>query len=199
MLLSVEAPSISGFLNVLSNVGKVENKGFEFSVTGRTSVNQLNLSSNFNISFNRNKVLEMRGENDEIWGANSLVRFNMTRVGLPIAVFWGHRVLGIFNNQEEIDKYPSGQGNIPGTYRYQDVNEDGEIKLDGSDMTQIGNPHPKFTWGWNIGADYKGYNLNVSKTGAQVFKSYTWIEIRYSCFVVTVNVLKDMKVRLLSD
>lgn len=199
MLLSVQVPSISGFLNVLSNIGKVENKGFEFAVTGRTSINRFNLSSNFNISFNRNKVLEMRGENDEIWGANSLIRYNMTRVGLPIAVFWGYEVLGIFNNQEEIDKYPSGQGNIPGTYRYRDVNQDGEIKLDGSDMTQIGDPHPDFTWGWNIGADYKGFDLNISITGAQGFDIYSRVEQSTMNVDGVFNVLVEMKDRWRSE
>src|SRR5690606_20693959 len=103
------------------------------------------LSTNFNIAFNRNMVIEMRSENDQIWGPNAFMRWNMIRPGLPINVFWGHKILGIFQNQEEIDKNPNGGvANIPGTYQYWDANGDGQIVLDGTDMTQIGNPHPDF-------------------------------------------------------
>src|SRR5690606_18499659 len=59
MLLPIEIPVISGFQTTFSNIGKVENKGLELALGYRTAINEINLYTNFNIAFNRNKVLEI--------------------------------------------------------------------------------------------------------------------------------------------
>jgi len=168
MLLPVSIPVITGFTRTFTNVGKVENKGFEFAVNYKTKVNNdLSFRGNFNIAFNRNKVLEIDGENDELWTGSFYGTHNRSVVGRPIGMITGFKVLGIFQTDEEIANSPTQDGAIPGVYKYWDANGDGVISYDRQDMVEIGNPHPAFTWGLTLGADYKMFDLNILVTGAQ--------------------------------
>ena len=176
MLLSIQLPSISGFTSSLSNVGKVQNKGIEFGASYRTKINEINIRSNFNISFNRNKVLEIRGENDEIWNGTFYGDYNVSKVGRPIGMIYGYRVLGIFQNQAEIDNSPSQPGAIPGVYKYFDGDGVGGISYDTKDMVEIGNPWPKATWGYTLSGDYKNIDLSILLTGAQGYDVFRQIE-----------------------
>ncbi len=80
--------------------------------------------------------------------------------------------LGIFNTQEEIDKAPKQDGVIPGGMRFRDADGNGEVTYDTKDMVEIGNPNPKFTWGYTIAADYKNFDINILFVGAQDFDVY---------------------------
>ncbi len=166
MLLSIQLPAISGFTSSLGNVGKVENKGLEFSANFKTKINEIGFWTNFNISFNRNKVLAIRGVNDEIWQGDLYSDYNVSKVGRPIGMIYGFKVLGIFQSQDEINKSPKQDGAIPGVYKYYDANGDGIISYDTKDMVEIGNPWPKGTWGFTLGGDYKKFDLSVLLTGA---------------------------------
>lgn len=176
MLLAIDIPVISGFTQTISNIGKVENKGIELALDYRTSINQINFRGNFNISFNRNKVLEIRGENDEIWNGGFYSTYNVSKVGRPIGMLYGFRMIGIFNTDAEIAASPTQDGAIPGTYKYFDANGDGVISYDQKDMIEIGNPHPAFNWALTLGADYKLFDLNVLFTGAQNYDVFRNIE-----------------------
>jgi len=166
MLLSIQLPAISGFTSSLGNVGKVRNNGVEFTTSYRTRINQIGFLTNFNISFNRNEVLAIRGENDVLWSGDMYSQYNVSKPGKPIGMIYGYRVLGIFQNQAEIDASPPQGGAIPGVYKYFDGDGDGVISYDTKDMVEIGNPWPKFTWGLTLGADYKKFDLNILFTGA---------------------------------
>jgi TonB-linked SusC/RagA family outer membrane protein len=176
MLLSIEIPVISGFTSTISNVGKVENKGLEFALDFQTRINQVNIRSNFNISFNRNKVLEIQGDADAIWNGGFYSTYNVSRVGRPIGMLTGFKMMGIFNTEDEIEAWPTQDGAIPGVYKYFDANGDGEISYDQEDMVEIGNPHPDFIWGLTLGAEYKQFDLNFLFTGAQNYDVFRNIE-----------------------
>src|SRR3546814_3821248 len=88
----------------------------------------------------------------------------------------GFRMVGIFNTQEEIDAWAEQDGAIPGVYKYEDTNDDGVITYDTQDMVEIGNPHPKFVWGFTLGGDYKNFDLNLLFTGAQDYDLFRNIE-----------------------
>ncbi len=169
MLLSAPLPIITGFGSTLTNLGKVENKGVEVAVGYRTNVgNDLNVRADFNISFNRNKVLAINGENDEIINNSFYGQAYRSAVGRPIGMMWGYDMIGIFADQAEVDALPFQDGAIPGTFIYRDRNGDGEITYGNTspDMGEIGNPHPDFIAGLTLGADYKGFDLNILFTGA---------------------------------
>jgi hypothetical protein len=131
--------------------------------------NDLKFRSNFNISFNKNIVLEIDGDNDEIRSRNSFYDggASISKVGRPIGMFHGFRNLGTFSSQADIDNRPTQNGAVPGSFIYEDTNGDGEISYDRKDWVEIGNPHPDFIWALGFGLDYKGFDFNMAFTGAQ--------------------------------
>jgi outer membrane receptor protein involved in Fe transport len=166
MLLSVEMPIVSGFGSSLDNVGKVRNRGVELALDYRTRISQVNLRSNLNFTLNRNEVLEIRGDNDEIWSGGFYSVYNVSKAGRPMAMLHGFRMVGIFNTEEEIDAWPTQDGAIPGTYKYFDANGDGVISYDQKDMIEIGNPHPDYIINMTLGGDYRSFDFNILFTGA---------------------------------
>ena len=199
MLLPIQVPSISGFTTYLSNVGKVQNKGFEFSVRYKTKVNKVGLWTNANISINRNKVLEIRGNNDQILNGDFYGGYNISRVGRPIGMLYGFKMLGIFQNQAEIDKSPKQDGAIPGVYKYLDADGDGIISYDTKDMVEIGNPWPKFIYGLTIGGDYKNFDWSILVNGAYGYDIYRVIEASTMNMDGVFNVLEASKQRWRSE
>jgi TonB-linked SusC/RagA family outer membrane protein len=166
MLLSVEMPSVSGFTQSLDNVGKVKNIGLELGIDFRTKVSRVNLRTNLNLTFNRNEVLELRGDADAIWSGSFYGSYNVSKVGSPMAMLYGFKKIGIFQTDEEIKNSPTQDGAIPGVYKYFDANGDGVISYDTRDMIEIGNPHPAMILGWTLGGDVGGFDFNFLFTGA---------------------------------
>lgn len=195
MLLSVEVPVISGFTRTISNIGKVENKGLELALDYNTSVRQVNFRSNFNIAFNRNKVLEIFGESSEIWNGGFYSTYNVSKPGRPIGMLTGYKMIGIFNTDAEVAASPTQDGAIPGTYKYWDANGDGVISYDQKDMVEIGNPHPEFIWALTLGADTRGFDVNVLFTGAQNYDVFRNIEATTMNMDGVFNVLASAKDR----
>lgn len=194
-LLPVPTPAISGFTSYLANIGKVQNKGFEFAATYRTSINKLGLSFGANLSMNRSKVLEIRGENDKLLTGSFYGTYNMSQVGRPVGMLYGFRMLGLFNSQDEIDKWPTQDGAIPGVHKYFDSNGDGVISYDTEDMIEIGNPWPKFNYGVTLGADFKNVDLSMLIVGAQDYDIYRGIEASTMNMDGVFNVLEISKER----
>lgn len=176
MLLPIQLPSISGFTTSLSNIGKVENRGLELAIDYNTKVKEFNFRTNFNISFNKNKVIEINGVNDEIWNGSMYGNYNVSKPGRPIGMIYGFKFLGVFKDQAEIDASPVQDGAIPGVYKFLDANGDGVISYNQTDMVEIGNPFPKFTWGWTLGGDYKNFDVSVLFLGAQKYDVFRQIE-----------------------
>jgi TonB-dependent starch-binding outer membrane protein SusC len=176
MLLSVEIPAIAGFNNTFSNIGKVQNKGLELALDYRGKAGPVNFRSNFNISFNRNEVLAIRGGNDEIWNGGFYSTYNVSKVGRPIGMLYGYRMIGIFNTDAEVAASPKQDGAIPGVYKYFDADGNGVISYDQKDMVEIGNPYPDYIWALTLGADYKKFDINVLLTGAQNYNVFRNIE-----------------------
>jgi len=176
MLLSVEMPVISGFTQSLDNVGQVRNRGLELALDYRTKFNQLNIRSNVNLTINRNEVLEIRGENDEIWAGGFYSTYSVSQVGRPLAMFHGFEMVGIFDTDAEIEAWPNQDGAVPGTYKYLDTNGDGVISYDQQDMIEIGNPHPDYVLGYTLGGDFKNFDFNLMFTGAFNYDVFRQIE-----------------------
>lgn len=166
MLLSVELPAASGFTTSLGNVGKVKNTGVELSLDYRTRISKVNLRTNLNLTFNRNEVLELRGDADAIWSGSFYGTYNVSKVGRPMAMLYGYQKVGMFQTDDEIKNWPTQDGAIPGVYKHADTNGDGVISYDTQDMVEIGNPHPAMILGWTIGGDVGGFDFNILFNGA---------------------------------
>ena len=167
MLQSVDIPNASGFATAITNIGKVENKGFEFTLNSHNTTGALKWETDFNISFNRNKVLNL-GNKTQILAGD--VNSNITLVGKPLGMFYGYDFLGIFQTQAEVDNSPKQAGQVVGTVKYRDVNNDG--KIDANDRTAIGSPYPDFTWGLTNRLSFKGFDLSVLINGMQGLKVF---------------------------
>lgn len=199
MLMEKELPIISGFNSTFTNVGKVRNRGLEFAVDFKKSVNKdLTLRANLNVSMNRNKVLEIHGENSYIENFDFYGIVNRSEVGKPMGMIYGFKCLGIFQNEEEIANSPKQEGAIPGVYKYWDANGDNEISYDRQDMVEIGNPHPAFVWGLTLGGNYRNFDFNVLFTGAQNYDLVRNIEMSSMNMDGIFNVLASAKNRFRS-
>lgn len=201
MLLAYNIPAVSGFTSTLKNLGKVQNQGVEVAVNYRIKMGQVNLRTNANITFNRNKVLEIKGQNDFILQGSQYGGYNIQQVGRPIGMIFGYRKLGIFNTKEEILASPLQDGAIPGSMKFADLHgapdggPDGIVSYDTKDMTEIGNPNPKFNWAWNVAADYKRFDISVLFMGAYKYDIYRNIEASTMNMDGVFNVLEKAKDR----
>jgi TonB-linked SusC/RagA family outer membrane protein len=174
LLLNVPVPVITGYSSQIQNIGKVQNRGMEFLVTTRNLINAFKWSTNFNISVNRNKVLEVGPDSRPIYGSapNANNAF-ITTIGAPIASFYGYQYEGVFKDQAELDRYPHLGADRVGDGRYADINGDGV--LDQNDKTIIGNNNPDFIAGLTNNFSYKNFSLGVQFTasyGAELFSFY---------------------------
>jgi TonB-linked SusC/RagA family outer membrane protein len=133
MLLSAPVPSSSGFTTVSKNVGSMENRGLEIGINSvNITTPNFSWNSNFNISFNQNKVVELAGGSDIFLGAT------IVRVGAPVGSFFGYVNQGTYTVAEEglASKYLKKPGDI----KNQDTNNDG--KINDNDRVIIGKGIP---------------------------------------------------------
>lgn len=150
MLLAAPVPTSSGYGSITRNIGSMENKGLEFAInTVNVNTEDFSWNTTFNISLNRNKVLELATPAD-IFGVGNPGFTNETgiiRVGEPVGSFWGLTRLGTWSEaeREEAAKYTyrGGKPLLPGDVKYLDVN--GDYAINDADRKIIGNGNPK---GW---------------------------------------------------
>lgn len=164
MLYQVDIPRGTGFASIQSNIGGFKFWGYEFAVNTRNLTGTLKWNTDFNISFNRNKVMKLGTNNAPIDGVGEQGTYWKTEVGKPIGQFWGYVYDGVYMTQEEFDTQPKAVISSVGTVRYKDLNKDGVIT--NADRTFIGNPTPKFVLGMNNSFAYKGFDLGIVIAGA---------------------------------
>jgi len=188
LLYNVPLPEYSGFSTSLQNIGSVENKGWEFALTTVNSNTAIKWNTNFNISFNRNKILKLAG-GDVLYmtvpGHINSTYSQILREGEVVGAFYGWVTDGIY---QQGDDFSAEAGKVPGNIKYRDVNgRDTNGKLDGKpdgvvnsdDRIIIGNPHPDFIFGFNNEFSYKNFDLNIFFQGSvgNDMLNYTRLEL----------------------
>lgn len=181
----VRAPALATFGTdaPFINGGDVENRGVELALNWNDRVSDFTYSVGLNGSYLKNEVTRIANGEGIIHGEPHVLSQGTTEmyraeVGYPIGYFWGYETEGIYQNQAEIEaRKESGLGMLegaqPGDVIFKDLNEDGAITED--DKTQIGNPYPDFSAGFNLNMAYKGFDFSLTATGAfgqQIAKSY---------------------------
>lgn len=168
LLLNTLLPAASGFGSVTQNIGELENKGLEVTLDTRNVVNEnFQWNTNFNISFNRNKVLALNSSSARILNS----AYQATQVGQPISSFFLLEATGVFKNWEEVKTSPLQHPNTqPGDLKFRDVDGNGRITDD--DKTFVGTPWPKYTFGFNNQFTYRNLSLGMSLTGSYGQKMY---------------------------
>ncbi len=175
LLNATLAPSM-GYRRALKNIGKVSNRGFEFTInTINVDTKNFNWSSSFNIAFNKNKVVALNENEPSLttglgWNANFAQEHPyIAKPGRPIALFYGYIHDGVYQ-LSDFNSAPNGtymlKNSIPATgvpkpgyIKYKDINNDGLINA--LDRTIIGNPNPLHTGGFTNNFKYKNIDLNV--------------------------------------
>ncbi|MGM9475058.1 SusC/RagA family TonB-linked outer membrane protein [Pedobacter sp. GSP4] len=151
MLLDAPLPFTSGYTSIFSNVGSMENKGFELGLsTTNIKTEQFTWSTTFNISVNKNKVISL--VNGDIFSGNGVIR-----EGEPVGSFFGFTSLGTWGSNEaaEAQRY-----NLrPGDIKYLDRNNDGIIN--DFDRTIIGHGIPTGYGTFLNTVRYKNWSLTV--------------------------------------
>ena len=150
------------------NVGGMTNKGVDFGVNYKNSVGDFRYGIGANISTYRNNVDKLDASpNTRYFGYGSRVpAVTVTQAGLPVSSFYGYKVLGLFQSDDEAKAWPAyGDYNKAGKFKIADINGDGKITDD--DRTIIGNPHPDFTYGLNLNFGYKSFDLTIFCNGTQ--------------------------------
>lgn len=139
MLLEAPIPASSGYTTVLRNIGSMENKGLEVSLTSQNiRRGDVAWTTQFNASYNRNKVLKLTRGADIIQGTNPIVGQRIIRENEPVNSFFGLVKLGTWSTQEE--EQAKAFNKRPGDNKYLDVNNDGAIN--DKDKVIIGNGNP---------------------------------------------------------
>ena len=170
------------------NGGAVRNAGVELSFTWNDNIGDLFYNIGLNGSFNKNTVLYITTRDGIIHGDAKILSENVrngdgfrAEPGKPIGYFIGIASEGIFQNQAQIDAYNAkGYAFMNGYDQAQPgdviwIDQNGDGKYDELDCVEIGNPHPDFTLGFNIGLQWKGFDLSINGSGAfgqQVMQSY---------------------------
>ena len=187
ILLSQSIPRVSGFGTMTRNVGGMENKGFEFSISYKENKGDFSYNVNFNTTFIKNKVTSL-GTTEALTGSfpylGSMIDYQVafpnihrTVVGLPYRQFYGYVTDGIFQNQGEIDAYTLNGNKIqpdaaPGDFKFKDLNGNGRIES--GDMTFIGNPYPDMSYGFSFDAAYKKFDISLlfqGVVGVDIFQA----------------------------
>ncbi len=149
------------------NAAKVLNRGFDITAGWQDSKGKFGYHLGVVGSTVHNEVLALGGGKEEIFGGSlgfGGILGTRTVVGLPIGSFYGYIVDGVFQNTEELNSLPKRGGEVVGDLRFKDLNGDGVITDEG-DRTFIGNPIPKFIFGFNAGAEFAGFDLSIEFNG----------------------------------
>lgn len=202
ILMQTTIPATMGGLSApYVNAGKVENKGFEFSLKyNKRFHNSLRIGSTLNLSHIDNKVIDLNGSSPIINGATVLAE------DYPINSFYGYKQDGIYqisdftwqNSSDEsiahkdrnytlkdgvvgVDNYTAQ----PGDLKFKDLNNDGKVDMT-NDRTVIGDQFPDFQYSWQFNADWHKFDFSMFWQGVQGIDGYTYYEIS-TCFSGVAN------------
>jgi hypothetical protein len=152
----------------------MKNTGIEVELGYRKRIGDLNLSVNANFSYLKNTVTYVAADTNFLSGSAGFQSMgNVTRiqVGQSYNSFFGYQRMGIFQNQAQIDGYKNKSGGLiqpnarPGDFIWADLNDDGVITSDNLDKTFLGSNIPKYTFGFTINLEYKGFDMMAFAQG----------------------------------
>ena len=173
------------------NIGDMTNKGVDLNITWNDKIGEVGYSVGVNLSHYKNRLDEI-GTDAGIFTGTRISNMNVLMKGHAIGEFHGYQLDGIYKSEEEVRNYKNDAGgtvlpygtsdastlnaaNYVGQFKVKDVNNDG--KIDASDRTFIGNPHPDLTGGINLGVNWKGFDLSTYmyfSVGNDLFAMYKY-------------------------
>jgi TonB-linked SusC/RagA family outer membrane protein len=170
IIVQLPIPLVMGGVTApYENVGEMLNKGLEINLNyarGASGREEFGYRLGVNLTYVDNEVTRFRG-------GKSPDQLYLIREGYSYKELYGLKAIGIFKSDEEADKYMYANGYSPkaGDIKYEDVNGDGKIGFE--DKMALGNTIPKFTYGFNLGFSYKGFDLSILMKGIAGVYAYT--------------------------
>jgi len=154
-----DIPTVFGVTNLPPyNVAEVRNRGWEIRASYTLTGKHLTQTFTANLADNLNELRKLSGgESEQI---QQMEEYQIVRrVGQPITVYQGYKTNGFFQTLDDVNKYPRFAGTTvtPGDLKFKDRNKDGVI--DQNDKYILGNPFPRYTFGFTYTASYKGFDL----------------------------------------
>lgn len=191
MLLFSSAPRFTGVgtnwndvLAPVVNAGKMTNKGVDITLNGHiVKKKDFNWNSTLIFSHYKNTLDELINENSSIDGKVEYATMLVTHTvpGGPVGQFYGLKTNGIIKDMETLNRAPvqfgqvvSQTGTWLGDVLFQDLNNDG--KIDSEDLTAIGSPHPKFTYGFTNNFSYKNFDITLFLNGSHGAKILNYLK-----------------------
>ena len=188
MLKPMPVPSYLGESKPWGNVGSMINKGVELEANYRFKVSGFDFRVGANTSYLYNKLTNLGNDvgfenNDTYANVGTISR---TQNGYTYPFFYGRKTNGIFQNWAEVNAYKNAKGGLvqpnaqPGDVRFVDVNNDGLI--DDKDRTMIGKGMPDWTYGFNMSASYKNFDLSMvfqGTIGNQIYDATRRTDLKF--------------------
>ncbi len=173
MLASLQVPSLIGVGLPSYNVGELETRGWEFSVTYRNMSKDFKYSATLNLSDNTNELIKYEGRNIVTAGRVFLTE------GMPLGSIWGYKTEGLFKNVEEVEAYDVFIHALTsaGDMKYIDIDGNKRISAgsgtmeDHGDLVHLGDDNPRYSFGVNLAFSWKGFDFSsfLQGIGKRVF------------------------------
>lgn len=172
-------PGSSGYTTsyLLENIGGVRNSGFELSLNWSDQIKtDFHYMIGANVSYNQNEFYDNKFGGDQQFFSGGAASTGgqlgtLTMLGQPIGVFYGYKVVGIFQSQDDVNNYKDSKGTLyqpnakPGDFKYEKLTNDGIGAINAKDRIVIGNPNPKWMYGINTSFSYKDFDLALDFYG----------------------------------
>ncbi|MDR0891863.1 MAG: TonB-dependent receptor [Mediterranea sp.] len=177
MLVNAGVPGSVGLTAVETNVGSVRNSGLDFTAKWEDNINDFHYAVRLTGTTISNKVTNLAGKTITGGSIGTGKSVKLTEEGRPIGYFYGYQVIGLFQSQDEIDRYNAAAAAASGKegqkYQPNDVapgdlifrDMDGNGFINDQDRTDIGNPTPKFIGGLGLSASWRGFDLSLDFQG----------------------------------
>ncbi|RYY25515.1 MAG: SusC/RagA family TonB-linked outer membrane protein, partial [Sphingobacteriaceae bacterium] len=169
MLLNKALPLDVGYASSYqANLGKLQNKGFEFSANTNFRLGAVTWNTNANFSTYKTKILDLGGPLalPAVRAINGWNNVYQVQVGQPLGIMYGYEIIGVYKNASDLATYPKQTtGNVVGDVIIKDQNGDG--KIDVNDRAALGHGLPDFTYGLTNTFQYKSFDLSILTQGVQ--------------------------------
>jgi len=159
-----DVPSIFGAGLADANVAKVRDAGWEAELTYTLRSKSVMQSFSLNVADNKNTLLKLTGTATQQINQPDVYAL-IRKVGEPITEYYGYETNGLYQSQADIDASPkiAGLAVSPGDVKFKDLNHDGVI--DAKDKTELGNPFPRYTFGFTYRIAVAGFDAMIFVQG----------------------------------
>lgn len=170
MLYRMTLPSVIGYTSSYANVGNIRNTGLELELKTENLTGRLRWTTSLSLGYNKNKVVDLGGNSTIYMGYDGSTQ--VLEVGRPAGEFYLYDAVGVYQTQEDLERYPTQTGSVVGSVRYRDANGDGKITE--ADRVHMGHPQPTVTYGLKNTFKWKQWDFSfliTAQTGGKIYSA----------------------------